>query len=489
MPEDRLHRTTMEPRSTRPTLWARAIGAARERPLPRAPLARLEPVRRAWLGAYWHARIGVLAGLSLDDFLRSRLARHLAALPVPQARLPVAIEIEDGQLLVRPAPGAPGAPAAAPAPADGEDAWLAALVAVDGPPARREVAELEVEVATLEGEIAQARHRLDERGRQLSADVAVGLVAGPPDVEATAEQLGRPPIRSGAPRLLALTFAGGALAAETWQVAVPFLGASGVDVAALSAEASVHPAEVTFAIVFSLAVATGLFALARSGLDAALALFQGDADLRRRRWLAAGGLAAGGAAVLLAAAVAALRGGAAGPHLPAAALVLLLVAVPLAADLVLRAARPGTEARARELDAALAWDRERARALSERVRRLEELGWAEHEVATLEERRDAARRRLRALNARAVEAARLAAETERRGREDLSRLAQSLVAALELDRYEFIRQASARGASALLAPRRRKGSEAAAPPAPVPVAVADGKLEPRLEPAASRLAS
>jgi hypothetical protein len=88
-----------------------------------------------------------------------------------------------------------------------------------------------------------------------------------------------------------------------------------------------------------------------------------------------------------------------------------------------------------------------------------------------------------------VEAARLAAEAERHGREDLSRLAQSLVAALELDRYEFIRQASARGASELLAPRRRKASESPAPPVSVPVAVAEGKVEARLEPAAGRLAS
>ncbi|HEX8043459.1 MAG TPA: hypothetical protein VF496_07685, partial [Candidatus Deferrimicrobium sp.] len=61
-----------------------------------------------------------------------------------------------------------------------------------------------------------------------------------------------------------------------------------------------HPAEVSFAAVFSLAVATGLFALAHAGLDAALALFRGDGEARRRRWLAA--------AALLAVAVAALRG-------------------------------------------------------------------------------------------------------------------------------------------------------------------------------------
>ena len=83
-----------------------------------------------------------------------------------------------------------------------------------------------------------------------------------------------------------------------------------------------------------------------------------------------------------------------------------------------------------------------------------------------------------------MEAARLAAEAERREREGLSRVARSLVAALELDRYEFVRQASGRGANELLAPRRRKSPEApAAVPVPAPAP------EPLLEPVAGRIAS
>ena len=183
-------------------------------------------------------------------------------------------------------------PAAAPPP--GTDGWLAPLLAVDGPPARREVEELEARLAALEGELVAARRRADERARQLAADVAVGLVPSSPDVEATAEQLGRPPIRSGAPRALALGFAGAALAAETWQVALPLLVGAGVDPAALRSEAVRAPAEVGLASVFALAVATGLFALVQSALDSGVALFRGDADHRRRRWLAAATLGAGG---------------------------------------------------------------------------------------------------------------------------------------------------------------------------------------------------
>jgi hypothetical protein len=435
--------------------WRRAFVGATDPPLHRPRTPRIEPIRRSWIGAFWHVRIGVQAGTSLDDFLRSRLARYLAALPVPRGRLPFDVEIEEGRLAIRPAPPPPS-PAA---PQDGTDAWLAPLVAAEGPPARHEVVDLQLRMQALDGEIETARHRVEERARQLAGDIGVGLVPGPPDVEATAEQLGRPPIRSGAPRAAALGLAGGALAAETWQVALPLLAANGMDPAHLDAELGQRPAELAFALIFALAVATGLFALVHAGIDAAAVLVRGDADDRRRRWLGWAALACGGAASLVAGAVAEARGPPAGPRLPAPALVLLLLAVPVAAALVMRAARRDDKVRAAELEAALAWDRERARALGERTRRVEELACAEDEVCALEDRREALRRRLREVNARAVQAARLAVDAERREREDLARLGQSLVAALELDRYEFLRQASARGAHQLLSAHRR------APPA------------------------
>ncbi len=478
MSDDRLHRATPDGGDAALPRWARAVGLRADPRLPRARTPRLEPVRRSWFGAFWQARIGVQAGMSLDDFLRSRLARYLAGLPVPRTRLPLVIEIDDGKLRVT----AAAAPPPLPPPPDGCDAWLAPLVALEGPSVRQEVAELEIRIATLDGDIETARRRAEERGRQLAGDVAAGIVTEPPDVEATAEQLGRPPIRSGAPRVLALAFAAAALVAETWQVAQPLLRAAGVDPAALRAEAARRPAEVLFAAIFALAVGTGIFALTHAGLAAGLELFRGDADDRRRRWLASAALGAGLLAALIAAAVASLPSPDAGLRPPTAAFVLLLVAVPLAAALVVQAARAHEEQRAVELAAALAWDRERARSLGERARRLEELTWAEDEALVLERQRDAARRRLRELNARAVAAARITAEGEQRERAALARLAQELVGALELDRYEFVRQASARGAHDLIASRRRKGSDSDSPVGP------DATTEPHIQPA-GRLAS
>jgi hypothetical protein len=451
-----MHRAPPPPASGVISRWARAaVGAGGDPPLPRPPSLRIEPVRRSWLGAFWQARIGVRAGMTLDDFLRSRLARYLAGLTVPRSRLPLAIDVDDGQLSVRTIVEPERAPSVA---ANGVDPWLAPLVAVEGPAVRQEVAELEVRIAMLEGEVEAARHRTEEVSRKLSGDIAAGIVAGPPEVNATAEQLGRPPVRSDLPRNLSIGFAAAAAIAETWQVAQPLFRSAGIDPSELGAAARARPVEVAFISVFALGVAAGLFALAHVGLRAGVALFRDDVDGRRRQLLNFTAIGTACLATLVAAAVAGLQPAGA-PRLHPAAFMLLLVAVPLAASLVLRSGRQDDDQRNLELAAALAWDRERARALDERGRRLEELAWAEEAERGLERQREMSRRRLKEINARAVAAARLAGDAERRDRAALARLAQSLVGALELDRYEFVRHASARGAHELVSARRRKAPE------------------------------
>ncbi len=435
------------------------LGRALERPPRLRRTRRIEALHHPWLAAFWQARVSVRAGVLLDDFLRSRLARHLAALPVPHARLPLALEVDDGLLVTRPLE--PARPVEAP-PADDVQPWLAPLVAVEGPAVRQEVAELEIRLSVLDGEIDGARRRSEELSRRFAADVAVGFVGAPPAIEATAEQMGRPSVRSGSPHRVLLAFVAATLLATAWQVALPLLRAADLDPLALRAALEQRPAEIAFIAVFALGVAAGLFALADAALAAALRLFRGDDDQRRRRFLAAAAGSAVGFSFLVGAALAALahdRGGT-----PGWAFVLLLLALPVGSALLLRFGRADAEKRATEEAAALAWDRERARALADRGRRLEEIDWATADEEELERQREAARRRLREINARAVEAARLAADEAERERADLSRLAQSLVEALDLDRFEFIRQASARGAVELIAPRRRKPS-----PEPRPV--------------------
>jgi hypothetical protein len=423
--------------------------ASRRRPARRRP-PRLDPVHRSWLVAFWHARISVRAGVTLDDFLRSRLARYLAVLPVPQARLPVAVAVDDGQLVVRAAE--PARPADAPL-ADELDPWLSQLVAEEGPAVRQEATELEIRLSTLDAELTAARRRREELSRRVAADIAAGFIAAPPAVEATAEQMGRPPERSAAPRTALLGFLVATLLAGAWQVALPLLRATNLDPTALRPALEQRPAEVLFVAVFALGVAAGLFALADAGLGAAVRLFRFDDDVRRRRYLGAGAASSALLLLAVAAALAALPRGS--DSTPRWAFVLLLLVLPVGAALLLRVARSEAEQRTAEAAAVLAWDRERAQSLADRARRLEELEWAENDEQNLAREREATRYRLREVHARAMEASRLAAVTAERERADLSRLAQSLVAALELDRHEFIRQASARGAADLVSPRRR----------------------------------
>lgn len=432
---------------------------------------RIEPVRRSSIAAAWQAREAVRSGMTLDDFLRARLARYVAALPVPTAALPLQVAVEDGQIAARPV----DAPRAAPA-ADGPDGWIAPLVAAEGPAVREEALALEVRLATVDGELEAARRRTEEISRRFSGDVAAGLVAAPDGVDATAEQLGRPAVPGAAARSAVAGIAVAAAIAQTWQIAVPLLAGAGVDAGAIEEELARRPGEVVSVLLFALGVAAALFALARAGLAAADALARGEGEPPRRRWLAATAAGAGALSAVVAGAVAALprsveaHGAASG-----AALALLLVAVPVGVALLLSAARRREEARAAQEAAALAWDRERALTLAERGRRLEELEWAREELRGLERQRDAARRRLRELNARAIAVGRLASEEVERERAALGRVAQGLAASLELDRYEFVRQATARGAAELLQPRRRRAPEARPPayePAPAPPAVA-----------------
>lgn len=427
--------------------WLRSIAAAGARTAARAPgAARLAPVRRSWLGSFWRARASVRAGIPLDDFLRSRLARHLAAIPVSRARLPLRIDVEDGQLAVR------RVDTASPPPLDADD-WLAPLEAVEGPDVRREAAALEARMTALEGEIDAARRRRDEISRRLAADVLAGNLAALPPPDATAAQLGRPQVSGPGSRAAVIAFVATALAAESWQVALPLLRGAGLDPERTGAEALRRPADAAFLCLLALGVAAGIFALSHAALGAGISLFRQEGADERRPSLAAGVLGAGLLACVVAWAVASLAARTGGEAGSALELALLLVAVPLSTALVLRVARRDAEQRAREVDAALAWDRTRARGLGERVRRFDELAWAEGEVRALGRERDLARGRLRDMSRRSLEAAHLAAEAEEREHAALARLAGSIVAALELDRYEFIRQASARAAVALVAPR------------------------------------
>jgi len=132
----------------------------------------------------------------------------------------------------------------------------------------------------------------------------------------------------------------------------------------------------------------------------------------------------------------------------------LLVAVPFAAAQLLRYAAQLSADREAAVAAALAWDQARAREAAERARRTEGLTQAEAALERLEAERQEALRQLRALERLALQEAREAERAAAAEAHGLERIAETFAAALELDRYAYLRRASARAQDALLRPLR-----------------------------------
>jgi hypothetical protein len=421
-------------------------------PLPARKRAAIEPLRRSGLGSLWHARAAVRAGVRLDDFLRFRLARYASHLAVPPSALPVEVDVGGGEPVVRARPAPRPAPSYGPARATDESRWLRHLVELEGPVAARELDDAEAAVDALDARALKQRARIDEIARALADDVAAGTIVPPPRVDGTPEQMGRPPVPSAAPVASLRGFTAALLVAETWQLSGPVLAAGGIDPSVLGIAAQSDPLGVALGLVFALGAAAAIFVLAHVAVSRAVDVFAETPVERRRRYL--GATSAGAALVAGAVAGTALVPG----RWP---IVVLLVAVALSAAFLFRLANHLQGARAGAVQAALTWDRERFVELSERARRVQVLEWATDELRQIEADRLAARRRLRAFQRRAIESERHAAEAHAAEARQLERLADSLVTALELDRYLFIRLASQTENGALLLRRDRPAYEAA----------------------------
>jgi hypothetical protein len=226
--------------------------------------------------------------------------------------------------------------------------------------------------------------------------------------------------------------------AEAWAIAVPLLVLAGAYPPALSGP---NALESSFLLAFSLGASVGLLALGYAAVGAAEGLSQSASPHGRRR-LASFTIVLGLVAAVAAARAASLPSPRSGIPPPSHAV--LLLALPAAAALAVRRAQREAAARAQERAAEGAWERERAIHLGERARRVEELAWAQSAANAAQRRLERARRRSRELARRADDAARLLASAARRERKEQLRLAQSLLAALERDRYEYLRSAAAR---------------------------------------------
>ena len=428
------------------------------------PRQKLHPPKVTWSSAWWAARLALRAGIPLEDFLQHRLSQHLAALPVPPSRLPVTIAVDDGGVIAStssPAP-APRAP------------WLESFLRAEGPAALGpEIQLAQADAARLAARIEAQRKRVDEVTRELEEVTRGADVADPAD-EAQAQQMGRPQVPP--PLGLGLQlFALALLLAETWQLAVPCLEGAGIRTSNLSAELQRTPMGVVLGSIFALGASASLFLFAHLALRRGLELFQAQAEPRRRLLTALAAAAAALLAVAMAWSIAGVRPGttrAVDLRYARWTLFLIALAIPAATAWMLRTARELDAARAEALAKARAWDHEHYRSYAELSRRAAALGEEERQLAGLEADRAAAVRRLHGLQQRGALAQRLADDAADQDEQELARVGQSIAAALELDRYEYVRQATRRGS-----PVEQRARVPAAPGTTTPQQVGHGAHE------------
>lgn len=433
--------------------------ALRERSAERRAAAAARPGReprlvRSRFAAALDARLAVRAGVRIDDFLRHRLARYAARLPVPLEALPVVFEIQAGEAMVKPKPP-PRVSLARTPPEAPPPPFAEALVEREGPYAAREIRDSETTLDALDTRIVAARERIAAVSREIADALAAGKLVARPDIVATAEQLGRPPVPHPAPSVALRGLVGALLAAEAWRFSEPILAAAGLPAGGIDVAVHADPLPVSLALVFAVGAAAAVFAFA------AVAFARGaqalaEATAPRRRVLL--GLTSIGA-TLLAVSVAAA---AAAPDRWAN--VSLLATVPFAAALLWRAADRIAAVRDVALTAALGWDRDRAAEALERGRRMEVLERAETDLRDLEAERTAVRRRLQSLQRRAVDADRRAVFRARTEAGRLDRLSEGLACALELDRYLFVRLSAERAHGETARPVRTARLEPAMAP-------------------------
>jgi len=391
------------------------------------------------------ARLAVRSGVRLDDFVRSRVARYVTSLPVPLEELGVDVSVEGGEAVIRVLATRPE-PAAAPAPSR---------------TTQDEVASARSDLASAAERVTSARAHLEGVARKVADDLASGKIpSAPGQVDASIEQCGRPPVPHPAPVLLLRGLSLALLASTAHRMARPGLSL-GLSLDALSRALARDPLAIVASALLGLGAAVSVYAFLWVAVERGEELVRALSEARRPALLGA----AVGSALLLAAAVAlmAIRPGLlAGPF--------LLVCVPLASVLLARRADRLESSRTKAALAALDWDRERIREAGERARRLEVLSAAEDDLSSALGDHGRAEGALRAIERRGAEEAREAVLAESEWARNLERLAETLAASLELDRYAFVRRASAQDHAATeIRPLRSR-------PAPLDPAVS-GRLE------------
>jgi hypothetical protein len=389
---------------------------------------RIPRLRRSAFWAWWSARD---ATAGVDEFLRDRRLCYLAQLPLAPERLPAAISVDGGRVVVSPRTTAPPPPD-----------WLATYLRVNGTPAleheirrtERELAAAEAALRSRQQRLAAARRDLEEAARApalASSDVLGEGGCGRPAV---------PPPWSAA---IAACMAG-LVCCEGWLLAVPLLRGAGVALGDLAAEASSRPGVMALPLVLALGASVCLFVFA----ELAVVRARSVVGVLPARWRAAAH-AAGGVgllAIAVALAWAILVRRASEPSPAAMTSFLIALALPLAASPFLAAARRLHAVRAEAIRVARRWDDAHQHAITRWARQRSVVEAADRDCAAVESARGAWAERLHALQQRDREVETLAAAAAETEALELRRVCREIAMALELDRHAFVRNAGRRSA-------------------------------------------
>ncbi len=405
----------------------------RSPPMPRRPRLRVRPAS-SW-SSFWSARAAVRARVPVEAFLQHRLSHSVGRLPVSPDRLPEEFSVLGSTIVRTPRPGPlPNAP------------WLDSVLRAYGPPAvNPEILLGQADAARLAARIDAQRARVDELTHDVEAATRGVAIADPGD-EVQANQMGRPVVPQ--PFGLALQiFAVVLLLAESWPLVTPCMEVAGIQSGHLVTEVQRNPIGVLLGSLFALGAAATLFLFAYLSVRRAVRVVETNPGAYGA-WTALGALIA----VLLTLAMAwSTAGVRPGPNLPIeggyarATVFLALLAIPFTSAWLFTAGRRLDQVRSKASALARAWDQEHYRSLADINRRATALAEEERRLSTLEAERATVVERLRTLQERVGTAERLAADAAAEEAQDLRAIAQALSATLELDRYEYIRQAGRRG--------------------------------------------
>ena len=450
------------------------------------------PIRRFWISAWISAWLSIRGGMYLDEHLKSRLEEYKGRRPQNWYPLPFVVSIENGNVIERPNPDADNHPLRRllddPAGEDeGDDRdpreallrYLRTARGAEGQDIMRDLREAEEEVEAINGDLQMLNARLEEIGEDRRKAVEQGKVAA----STRPDRRGRPEVSSRWKQWVLSAAIGAFLVLEAWQLGLPYLNQTGVDIANLAAEWRRNPVSVLAGAGFAAAVSGSLFLLAHWVGNLLLSLYA-EADPKRKTLLkVCFALVLAGMVIGATWAIADMRGGLAtesgqffssvshSETLVSAsrgasnwAFGFLTLSVVLGVVYLSISIRNASERRKQELRVRQTWQHDEWKLVKARTQREELIRLERLERERLERRRDRSHRALRRIEDRVQNSERLLRETLEAERRYATAYVNSLVAALALDRYHFIRMARRKKKEYLIHGKNTEGLRAAGVP-------------------------